>query len=78
MSYLTDKELTQLESCEVEGIDSWFCSIWIKDTVKDLVAEIREYRKLNCRHPGCGCVCNHQGLCPEDGPINGGKNYPID
>lgn len=21
-----------------------------------------------CRHPGCCCICGHQGKCPEDGP----------
>jgi hypothetical protein len=23
---------------------------------------------LICKHPGCCCVCGHQGTCPEDGP----------
>jgi hypothetical protein len=22
----------------------------------------------DCKHPGCCCVCGHQGKCPEDGP----------
>lgn len=25
----------------------------------------------DCKHPGCCCVCGHQGLCPEDGPTAG-------
>ena len=26
------------------------------------------HRYDGCNHPGCGCVCGHQKLCPEDGP----------
>jgi hypothetical protein len=27
--------------------------------------------KISCNHPGCCCVCGHQGRCPEDGPTAG-------
>lgn len=36
------------------------------------LAEMREQlhsATLHCNHPGCCCVCGHQGKCPEDGPI---------
>lgn len=27
--------------------------------------------RADCRHPGCCCVCGHQGKCPECGPTAG-------
>ncbi len=35
----------------------------LRGMVDKLQAEL-----LNCKHPGCACVCGHQGTCPEDGP----------
>lgn len=34
----------------------------IRDKITDFLGD------KNCIHPGCGCVCGHQKLCPEDGP----------
>lgn len=31
------------------------------------VAEMIEKKNNDCPHPGCCCVCGHQGRCPEDG-----------
>lgn len=41
--------------------------------IPDLIQAARERdelkRKLDdCKHPGCCCVCGHNGTCPECGP----------
>jgi len=33
-------------------------------------AELAKAR-ADCKHPGCCCVCGHQGKCPECGPCAG-------
>lgn len=40
--------------------DAWFESVKL---IPQIAKELE-----HCHHPGCCCVCNHTGRCPEDGP----------
>lgn len=42
----------------------------LRKMVEQLTTENAHLKEstLLCPHPGCCCVCGHQGLCPEDGP----------
>lgn len=35
--------------------------------LRELIEKLKQ-ELLICKHPGCCCVCGHQGKCPEDGP----------
>lgn len=37
----------------------------------DAALELMLEREKDCKHPGCCCVCGHQGKCPECGPTAG-------
>lgn len=37
----------------------------------DAAIGLMEEREKDCKHPGCCCVCGHQGRCPECGPTAG-------
>lgn len=43
----------------------------IQKYILDIFEAGFEAGKKDCSHPGCCCVCGHQGLCPEDGPTAG-------
>lgn len=36
-----------------------------------MLCDSHEKLRRECRHPGCCCVCGHEGKCPEDGPTAG-------
>lgn len=63
-TYEVDKILAVVDECvEDEREDQK------KDDRDDGACSLCE-REFNeeCKHPGCCCVCGHQGKCPEDGP----------
>ena len=48
----------------------------LQETWTGIIANALEWATSQaCTHPGCCCVCGHQGKCPEDGPIATGGTF---
>lgn len=56
----------ELASCEEERSNLARAVLKLGERVRN--QERPDTDLLDCKHPGCCCVCGHQGRCPEDGP----------
>lgn len=73
---LTDCEKALEEIANVVMHDDWgettrwcrrIAQETLNGTTRILTQEINKLKK-ECKHPGCCCVCGHEGKCPECGP----------
>lgn len=57
----------QVEELKFKNLSDGYLYKLLDEVRIKLESRVREL-ELECKHPGCCCVCGHQGKCPEDGP----------
>ena len=74
---MTDEELREaaVENFKLENPhlteEKYFQEPEKSMTIRAFERGARYQAARGCPHPGCCCVCGHEGRCPEDGPTAG-------